>query len=90
MDNVKRYTISIGGKQYSLLSDEGQQAVSEVARTVDDLVDAILQSNSDIPFDKAAVLAAIKLAQRVQKLEQSMEAHTAYEQKLAALIEEHL
>ena len=90
MAEVKRYTISIGGQQYSLVSDEGQESVSTTANMVDELVEQILHNRTDVSFDKAAVLTALKLAQRVQELESTVQASQEHSNNLAELIDTHL
>lgn len=90
MDNVKRYTISIGGHQYIIVSDEHPETVNAAAQTVDEMVASILHQRSDVPFEKAAVLAALKLAQQSQTLEETVASQRKRSNELVALIDEHM
>lgn len=90
MDNVKRYTVSIGGQQYVIVSDEHPESITSAAQIVDEMISSVLQNRNDVPREKAAVLAALKLAQHNQSLQAVTSDYDTRSHKLAACIDEHL
>lgn len=90
MNEAKRFDIQLYGESYSIISDESEEKVDEIAKHVDDLMRSIAQRTGLSDVKKIAVLTALKLATSLDKLEQ---ASVGYEQacmKLAELVDQKL
>jgi cell division protein ZapA (FtsZ GTPase activity inhibitor) len=59
---VKKYSLTVFGDSYSILSDEPEQRVISAACHVDQLMHEIAAKAPDMPLQKIAVLAALKVA----------------------------
>ena len=79
MSDTKRYTVSILGETYTLLSDESESHITHTASTIDHLMREILEKTSISDPKKAAVLAAFKMTSRLIRLEADKEKADKYE-----------
>lgn len=59
---VAKYTVSVFGDTYTLVSDEPREHILDVAATVDLLMQEIAQKSNCDDGKRVAVLAALKLA----------------------------
>ena len=90
MNEAKRFDIQLYGESYSIISDESEEKVDEIAKHVDELMRSIAQRTGLSDVKKIAVLTALKLATSLDKLEQ---ASVDYEQaciKLTELVDQKL
>ncbi len=63
---VKKYTITVFGDSYTVVSDESEECVLTAALYVDQLMKEIASKASDMPSQKVAILAALKIALQMQ------------------------
>ena len=66
----KKYTVTIFGDQYVLVSDEVQEHVMRVAALVDSLMNQISEGAKLSDAKKIAVLASLQLADKLVLLEE--------------------
>ncbi|MCK5632623.1 cell division protein ZapA [bacterium] len=64
----KKYTVTIFGEQYTIISDDAPDHVMHVAALVDSSMQAIAQ-NSNLSDKKIAVLTALQFAGKLLSLE---------------------
>jgi len=88
MADVQRYTVTVGGRRFSIVSDEDRASVDKAAHAVDQIVTKTLQQHSDISFEKAAVLAALKLSHDSHSLNDKLSMCHTHSKQLAALIDD--
>lgn len=67
MSNKNRLSVRILGQDHYLITTDDQQYVENVARLVDDRMQAILKSNSSLSYTKIAILTALNLADDLMK-----------------------
>jgi len=67
MSNKNRLSVRILGQDHYLITTDDQQYVENVARIVDDRMQAILKSNSSLSYTKIAILTALNLADDLMK-----------------------
>lgn len=65
----KKYTVTIFGDQYVLVSDEGREHVMKIASLVDSLMHDIADASSLSDAKKVAVLANLRMADTILTLE---------------------
>jgi len=65
----KKYTVTIFGEQYVLVSDEAQEHVMRVSAIVDSLMNEIAQASKLSDAKKIAVLASLQVADKLVALE---------------------
>ncbi len=90
MNETKNYKILIFGDEYSLLSDESEQHITESAALVDSLMKEIANKVSIKDPKKVAVLAALQVASRFMKLEKDAVARETKEADLVAKLDRFL
>ena len=73
MSEAHNHIISIGGDQYTIVSDESYEAVEKVAQRVDEALCEISKKTGSQNSKRCAVLAAIKFAYQLQKLEHDLQ-----------------
>lgn len=66
---AKGYSIRvrIGGRTFSIISDEKPEYLTQVAAAVDKSISGMLASNPNLTFERAAVLSALKFCDDSQK-----------------------
>lgn len=62
--------ISIGGREFNLVSDERPEYLTEIAGEVNKRINEIMDKNSWISYDRAAVLAALKFCDDYKNLKE--------------------
>lgn len=70
---VKKYTLTVFGDSYTIVSDEPEQHILAAANHVDRLMNDISAKAQDMPVQKLAVLAALKIALTAHSLEVAQE-----------------
>lgn len=83
-----KFKVNIFGDQYMLVSDQSQEYVMKVASTVDILMRDIAQGAHISDGKRVAVLAALKVADRVATLELDANREKERQEALVALIEQ--
>jgi cell division protein ZapA (FtsZ GTPase activity inhibitor) len=63
---VKKYTITVFGDSYTVVSDESEERILNAALLVDRLMKEIASKASDMPSQKVAILTALKIALQMQ------------------------
>jgi len=89
MSENKRFTLSIGHTTYTIVSDEDENTVYQAYELVQQMM-THAQSYQTRAQETAAVLTALKLAQRVQSLEQYISAWDHHVSHLTEQIDEYL
>jgi cell division protein ZapA (FtsZ GTPase activity inhibitor) len=59
---TKKYTVTIGGQIYALVSDEPEELVHNAARLVNSLLAQLQAKASDLDEQRLAILIAVKIA----------------------------
>ncbi|MBC7335187.1 MAG: cell division protein ZapA [Clostridia bacterium] len=72
-DNLTRTVVSILGQEYRLKGTEPEPYVKRLAAYVDAKLRQIVQKNPHLPLGKAAVMAAILIADEYHKLQEDYE-----------------
>lgn len=90
MSNVKQYKVTIFGDHYSLMSDESDESILKAASMVDAMMKEIADKSKIQDGKKVAVLAALRVASVLTKLESEREAEKRHYQKLNDLIDPEL
>ncbi len=90
MIQAKRFDIQIYGETYTIISDESEQKVLEVAKQVDELMRAIAQRTGSSDLKKIAVLTALKLATSQSALEASLVEQVSACSKLISIVDQAL
>jgi len=70
INEAKRIEVLLYGESYSVLSDESEARVLEIAKQVDELMRLIARRTGLSDVKKIAVLTALKLATSQHKLEE--------------------
>lgn len=83
MDASRKYRVVIFGNEYSLVSNESEEAVFSSAQHVDELMKEISEKMAFVSKDKVAVLASLRLASQLSKESASL---SRSEKKISSLI----
>ena len=87
----KKYTVTIFGDQYVLVSDEVQEHVMRVSALVDSLMNNIADASKLSDEKKIAVLASLQMADKLVALEaKEKEGKKRYEALVQAIDQECL
>lgn len=73
MSNKNKMSVRILGQDHYLITTDNQHYVENVARLVDDRMQAILKSNSSLSYTKIAILTALNLADDLMKTRLQLE-----------------
>jgi len=73
MSNKNKISVRILGQDHYLITTDNQHYVENVARLVDDRMQAILRSNSSLSYTKIAILTALNLADDLMKTRSQLE-----------------
>lgn len=73
MANKNKIAVRILGQEHYLVSTDDKDYVQQVAKMVDDRMQAILKGNSSISYTKIAILTALNLADDLTKARQKVE-----------------
>ncbi len=90
MNEAKRIEVLLYGESYSVISDEPEAKVLEVAKQVDELMRLIARRTGLSDVKKIAVLTALKLATSQRKLEEEIVSYGKACQKLITDVSENL
>jgi cell division protein ZapA (FtsZ GTPase activity inhibitor) len=89
MNEAKRIEVLLYGESYSVISDESEEIVLEVAKQVDELMRLIGRRTGLSDVKKIAVLTALKLATSQRKLEEEAVGYGRFCEKLVELINQN-
>ncbi|MFA6065963.1 MAG: hypothetical protein WC707_02160 [Candidatus Babeliaceae bacterium] len=78
---MKKYQVLIGGRAYSVISDESEELINASALLVDSLIDA---STSD----RGAILTSLRLACQLKALEYRIEEYHIRDKRLIDVIDQ--
>lgn len=90
MEHSSRVRVSICGKNFTVISDEGQEHITSVANDVNNRMSELMSSNSKITYDMAAVLTALNLSSELKtermlgSIKDDLDSVDALEKKLQA------
>lgn len=84
---IKKVQVVIGGKQFSLLSDEPEDHVLLSAQAVNTIVQEIAQAMPHADETKIALLAAIQIASSLKKSELLHKQHEQTIERSIAMID---
>jgi cell division protein ZapA len=70
-EEINRVAVEILGERYLLKGDRSPEYIRRLAAEVDHRVRDIINRHSRIPITKAAVLAAVNLADELNRLQES-------------------
>ena len=90
MNTKKSYKVTIFGDQYTLVSDESEQRVVQSASLVDTLMKEIAAASKISDHKKIAVLAALRLASKLDALESEVSHSDNEKERLLQRIEKEL
>ena len=65
---VKKYTITVFGDSYTIISDESEECILNAAIQIDQLMKEIAAKAPDMQAQKIAILAALKVALAMQAI----------------------
>jgi cell division protein ZapA (FtsZ GTPase activity inhibitor) len=89
-NEAKRIDVLLYGETYSVISDESEEKVLEVARQVDELMRLISRRTGLSDIKKIAVLTALKLATSQRKLEEEVAHNRLAYEKLISVVSENI
>ena len=84
----KKYTVTIFGDQYVLVSDEVQEHVMRVAALVDSLMNQISEGAKITDPKKIAVLTSLQIADKLISLEEKEKREKEQFEQLARVIDQ--
>lgn len=87
---LNNYTVFLAGDQYTIVSDEGYEVVEKLTQKVNDAIDEIAKKTGSTDAKRCAVLAAIKFAHQLQKLEYDLQVKNNEESLLIEKINQQL
>ena len=88
-NELKKYTVSIFGESYSLLSDESQEHIEQAAQAIDNLLQEVTQKAKTVDAKKAAILVAFRLMSKIIRLDADTVVHKEKCNHLLQIIQEH-
>lgn len=87
--SVKKYQISIGGRAYSIVSDESEEDILASASLVDSLLHEMTGGNAaHNGSERAAVLVSLRLACQVKMLENYIQEYDTRQKQLIDIIDQ--
>lgn len=90
MDTAKSLKLRIFDKEYTIVSDESEERVTETAHLVDSLMREIVEHAKKLPEERVAVLAALRLASKLLTVESLKEQERAKAKSLNLLLDREL
>lgn len=90
VDMIKKYKVSLFGETYTIVSDETEEHILKCVNHVDSLMRSITDSMNVTDGKKAAVLAALQLASKLQETESHYKLKFQEHEKLIELIDREL
>jgi cell division protein ZapA len=86
----KRCIVTIFGNEYSLITNESENYVSNAAQRVNELMNEIAGASTAVDEKKIAILAALRLASELMQLKETVEGNSISQRKLIAAIDHEL
>jgi len=90
MESINKYTISLFGESYTIVSDENEEHLLATSDRLDQMMKDVSRESGITDYRRVAVLAALQLASNVQKLEQQIEDYDSKGQQLVEHIEREM
>ncbi len=90
MNDINKYTVSLFGESYTIVSDENEEHLVETSQRVDQMMQDVSRESGITDYRRVAVLAALQLASNVQKLEQQIDDYDSKGQQLVEHIEREM
>ena len=90
MNDIDKYTVSLFGESYQIVSDENEEHLVETSQRVDQMMQDVSRESGITDYRRVAVLAALQLASNVQKLEQQIDDYDSKGQQLVEHIEREM
>ncbi len=89
-DTKKKFTVTILGQEYTIVSDEAEQQVLQAAALINTWMQEIVQKSQGIDPKKVAVLVALQCANRLLEVESHLKTFSKREQQLISLIDHEM
>lgn len=90
MNEAKRYTVTIFGETYTVVSDESESHIIETAKMVDSSMHEIAHISGSVDTKKIAVFAALRIASMAAHATQQGKDTEKYVKQLCDTVDEHL
>jgi cell division protein ZapA len=90
MDKAKSLKLRIFDKEYTIVSDESEERVTQTAQIVDSLMREIVEHAKKLPEERVAVLAALRLASKLLTIESKKEQEKLQGESLNLLLDREL
>lgn len=90
INEAKRIEVLLYGESYSVISDESEAKVLEIAKQVDELMRLVARRTGLSDVKKIAVLTALKLATNQYKLEEETAGYKKTCEQLINSVSDHL
>lgn len=90
MDKAKSLKLRIFDKEYTIVSDESEERVTQTAHLVDSLMREIVEHAKKLPEERIAVLAALRLASKLLAIESNKEQMRLKTKSLNLLLDREL
>jgi hypothetical protein len=83
---IKKYTVIIGGEQYTIMSDESEHCLMQAVELLQTLIPT---KSPDSSFDnhKYVALAALQLATRILTLESNLKEERLKQEELVSFVD---
>ncbi len=85
-NEAKKFTVTILGQSYTIVSDEDEERVLQAAALVDASMQGIIQKANGLDPEKVAVLVALKYASKLLAQESIMQNISKRELELISII----
>jgi cell division protein ZapA (FtsZ GTPase activity inhibitor) len=89
-NTAEKYTVSLFGDTYTLMSDEGSAAVAVLAQRVDTLMQEISLKTACTDSRRVAILALVKVCHQLHTLETQLQQRNHEESQLVNYIEQQM
>lgn len=89
-NSAKKYSLRIFDDDYTILSDEAEAHVVQLAQQVDNIMNDIARKSGGMDPKRIAVLAALKIASSLFALESEFKGYEKHHQRLVDLIEQQI
>jgi cell division protein ZapA (FtsZ GTPase activity inhibitor) len=90
MNEAKNYTIEILGDQYTIVSDEVDEHITQTAAYLNALLHDVLSQDASIDHKKAVVLTALRITSDLIHLEREVHMVQSKGQQLVRTLDKHL
>ena len=87
---VEKHEVSIFGQTFTIVSDEGKNAINELVQNVDALMQDISKKLNNSEPKRIALLAAVELAHRLDSLKKEMNQKNEAEARLMSIVDSEL